>query len=433
MKLLSFQDFLIEKTQQNPIESQDSQLITEGGAAGHMQHPFDDAGLTFGDFKTIIDAGLRGELNFEEEPTEKTDGQNLWATMKDGKVMFARNKGESINPMSLSEIKNKFKDHPSQSVRDTFQFAADDLSDLLVKLPKTKQKEFFNDGRNFINMELIYSLNPNIINYDAGDLIQFHNITKTDGSGNIIGIDRKPAAEIEDILKKIESNIGKTFTLIPPKFIKLKRDIDFSKNKNKFLTKLRKLQRKYNLKDSDPLSKYHESWWTDFINSKYPNLSDDVKYGLMLRWAFGDKKALNFRSLAKQIGEKEAKKVKDFDKKDVKLKQKENMRPFEDLFLSLGSAILKNASNLIAANPTQETERLRDYLRKESDRILKTESPNVVNKVKGELERLKRIGGMGSIFPTEGIVFKYNGKLYKLTGTFAALNQLLNTIKFGRV
>jgi len=48
------------------------------------------------------------------------------------------------------------------------------------------------------------------------------------------------------------------------------------------------------------------------------------------------------------------------------------------------------------------------------------------------LERLERIGGMESIFPTEGIVFKYNGKLYKLTGTFAALNQLLNTIKFKR-
>lgn len=421
--IMLFEQWLVDKSQP---------LILEGGASGHMLHPFDDAGLTFGDFKTMIDAGLRGELNFEEEPTEKTDGQNLWATMKDGKVMFARNKGESINPMSLSDIKNKFKDHSSQSVRNTFQFAADDLSKLLIKLPKGKQEEFFNNGKNFINMELIYSLNPNIINYDAGDLIQFHNITKTDGVGNIIGVDRKPAAEIESILKKLESNIGKTFTLTPPKFIKLKKDIDFSKNKDKFLNKLNKLQKEYNLKDSDPLSKYHEGWWTDFINSKYPNLSDDVKYGLMLRWAFGDKKALNFRSLAKQIGADEAKKVKDFDKKDVKSKQKENMRPFEDLFLSLGSVILKNASNLVAANPEKETQRLRDYLRKESDKILKTESPNVVKKVKAELERLQRIGGIESIFPTEGIVFKYNGKLYKLTGTFAAINQLLNTIKYGR-
>jgi len=432
MKLLSFQDFITEKENVSKLNLRKSNLIIEGGASGHMMHPFDNAGLTFGDFKKMIEAGLRGELNFEEEPTEKTDGQNLWATMKDGEVLFARNKGESINPMTLSEIKKKFKDHASESVRDTFQFAAEDLVSLLSKLPKNKQDEFFNDGKNFINMELIYSLNPNIINYDAGDLIQFHNITKTDGNGNEIGVDRKPATEIESILKKLESNVGKTFTLLPPKFIKLRKDIDFSKNKDKFLNQLTKLQKRYNLTDGDPLSKYHEAWWTEFINSKYPNLTDDVKHGLMLRWAFGDKKALNFRSLAKQIGSDEAKNIKDFDKKDVKLKQKENMRPFEDLFLSLGSVILKNASNLVAANPTKETERLRDYLRKESNRILKTESPNVVKKVKAELERLERIGGMESIFPTEGIVFKYNGKLYKLTGTFAALNQLLNTIKFKR-
>ena len=34
-------------------------------------HPFDDKELTFDDFKSMITAGLRGELNFEEEPTEK--------------------------------------------------------------------------------------------------------------------------------------------------------------------------------------------------------------------------------------------------------------------------------------------------------------------------------------------------------------------------
>ena len=49
-----------------------------------------------------------------------------------------------------------------------------------------------------------------------------------------------------------------------------------------------------------------------------------------------------------------------------------------------------------------------------------------------ELERLNRIGGIESIIPTEGLVFKYNGKIYKLTGTFAAINQLMGIIKYGR-
>ena len=45
---------------------------------------------------------------------------------------------------------------------------------------------------------------------------------------------------------------------------------------------------------------------------------------------------------------------------------------------------------------------------------------------------IEDLGGFEKLVPTEGIVFRYNGKLYKLTGTFAALNQLLGIIKYGR-
>ena len=68
------------------IESQP--LLLEGGAAGHMNHPFDDKGLTFGDLKKMVEAGLSGNLNFEEDITEKTDGQNVFATIQDGTVKF---------------------------------------------------------------------------------------------------------------------------------------------------------------------------------------------------------------------------------------------------------------------------------------------------------------------------------------------------------
>ena len=53
------------------------ELLLEGGAYGHMAHPFDDKDLTFKDLKNIIDMGLGGELNREDNVTEKLDGQNL--------------------------------------------------------------------------------------------------------------------------------------------------------------------------------------------------------------------------------------------------------------------------------------------------------------------------------------------------------------------
>jgi hypothetical protein len=48
-----------------------------------------------------------------------------------------------------------------------------------------------------------------------------------------------------------------------------------------------------------------------------------------------------------------------------------------------------------------------------------------VKKLKLELERLTSIGGKNKIVPNEGIVFVYGGKTFKLTGTFAPLNQIL--------
>ena len=426
-KLQSYKDFLIEKAGQG---FNYSQLILEGGAAGHMSHPFDETDLTFGDFKEIIEAGLSGNLNFDEVATEKTDGQNVFATVQDGEVKFARNKGELKNPMDLATFKEKFEGHPSPLVQDTFQFAAEDLASSLNKL-SPKDLEVFDNGKNWMNMELIYSKNPNVIYYDR-DVIQFHGIKKTDGEGNFIGDDNKSAAAIVKALEGVKANIGKIFTVIPPQIVKIGKDLNFDKNQSKFIKQIETLRDRYNLTDADEVSRYHEMWWRETIDTNFPDLQQDYKEGLLLRWAYADKKTLNLRSLDKTLGKDKSALIKKFDKEDVKKKYKENIRPFEDLFLELGSIILKNASNFVAANPDKEMQRLHNQIRTEADKIKKGGEVDQVNRVMKELDRLDRIGGIESIIPTEGIVFVYKGKTMKLTGTFAAINQLMGIIKYGR-
>ena len=425
-RILNYTEFLTERYSVDMNES----LILEGGAAGHMSHPFDEKDLTFGDFKKIVDAGLSGSLDFEEETTEKTDGQNVFATVQDGEVKFARNKGDMKNPMSLESFKDKFEGHASKLVQDTFQFAAEDLAKSLIKL-SPKDLEIFDNGKNFMNMELIYSKNPNVIYYDR-DVIQFHGIKLTDGEGNITGDANKYARSIAKALEDVKANVGDTFTVIPPQIIKLGKDLDFEKNKDKFIKKVEDLKNKYNLTDADEVSKYHEMWWRETIDKNFPDLSQDHKEGLLLRWAYADKKTLNLRSLDKELGKDKASIIKKFDKEDVKKKQKENIRPFEDLFLELGSVILKNASNFVAANPDKEMQRLHNQIRTSAENIKKGGEIKQVEKVMAELDRLDRIGGIESIIPTEGIVFVYKGKVMKLTGTFAAINQLMGIIKYGR-
>ena len=424
MKIFTnFNEFITESVRTSTTES----LILEGGAAGHMSHPFDEKDLTFGDFKKIVEAGLQGELNFEEVATEKTDGQNLFATVRNGVTLFSRNKGQLISPVDLAGIIKMFEQHEVPLVRETYVFAAKDLNEAL---PKMKDQSIFNEGKNFINMELIYSKNPNVIYYER-DVLQFHDIKETDGNGNIIG-EQKIAGELVSALKEVDADVQKTFTIIPPQILKLGKDIDFEKNKSKFIKKIEALRDRYGLLDTDSVSRYHEMWWRETIDRNFPDTEQDYKEGLLLRWAYGDKKTLNMRSLDKSLGKDKASLIKKFDKEDVKKKYKENIRPFEDLFLELGSIILKNASNFVAANPDKEMQRLHNQIRTEAEAIKKTGGESQIARVEAELARLDRIGVIESIIPTEGIVFVYKGKTMKLTGTFAAINQLMGIIKYGR-
>ena len=432
MKLLyTYKEFLLEKAHHDLNEWRDSQLIMEGGAAGHMMHPFDDKDLTFDDFRKFITSGLQGEMNFEEEATEKTDGQNVFATVKDGQTFFARNKTQLKDPINLDQITQMFKDHPSEMVRDTFTFAAQDLSRSLTKLSAQDQEKYFNDGKNFMNMELIYSKNPNVINYDR-DIIQFHGIKETDGNGNITGdMGPRSAKEIANLLDTVNARAGKVFNIIPPQVLKLRKDVKFDDKLPYFMKKIDALQKKYNLKGSDEVSKYHEMWWREEIDKTFPDIAQDAKEGLLQRWAFSNKSFMNFREMTKVVGKEGMEAVKAFDKKSG-AKYKENIRPFEDLFLEFGSVVLMNASNFVAASPDAEMQRLHNQIRTEASKIKKTGAIDQIEKVEAELARLERIGGIESIIPTEGLVFKYNGKIYKLTGTFAAINQLMGIIKYGR-
>ena len=123
-------------------------LLTEGGAYGHMAHPFDDKDLTFGDLKKIIEDGLGGTLNREDNVTEKLDGQNIMISWKDGKLIAARNKGHIKNggktALTKSGIKSKFKGRGD--IANAFNFAMNDLEKAIKGLSDKQKEKIFNNG-----------------------------------------------------------------------------------------------------------------------------------------------------------------------------------------------------------------------------------------------------------------------------------------------
>ena len=65
------------------------------------------------------------------------------------------------------------------------------------------------------------------------------------------------------------------------------------------------------------------------------------------------------------------------------------------------------------------------YFNKTIKDVRKSGDPKKIEKLKLELKRLNSIGGAKKIVPNEGIVFQYKGNTFKLTGTFASVNQIL--------
>ena len=84
----------------------------------------------------------------------------------------------------------------------------------------------------------------------------------------------------------------------------------------------------------------------------------------------------------------------------------------------------------MAANPDKTVQGIRKKLKTAISSVKAGGDKNKLNTLKLQLDKLNAIGGTKSIVPSEGIVFKYNGKTYKFTGAFAPINQISGLISF---
>jgi hypothetical protein len=228
----------------------------------------------------------------------------------------------------------------------------------------------------------------------------------------------------------------KTFKIIPPQQIKLGRLADFEDQQSAFINEIDQLRNLFNLKDTDLVTEYHKAWWADIIKTKaqemnYP-LDDNLLNVLVYRWAFADK-STSLTVLKKMITDPAFLAwVTEFDKGDYKKYYKQNMEPFESIFLRLGAVVLKNASNFLAVNPSKAAQDIKTELAQLIKELQASNDIKTLDKLKVELGRIQRLGGFEAIVPSEGIVFIYHGQTYKLTGAFAPVNQILGVLKYSR-
>ena len=121
----------------------------------------------------------------------------------------------------------------------------------------------------------------------------------------------------------------------------------------------------------------------------------------------------------------ECKTIKKTDKDDQKKIGKKNLMKFEQIFLGLGAEVLEFTSSALTVNADGAVRDMKKRIDKTIKDVKKSGDPKKIEKLKLELGRLKSIGGSKKIVPNEGIVFLYKGNTFKLTGTFASVNQIL--------
>lgn len=411
-------------------------LIKEGGAYGHMSHPFDDNNLTFSDLKKIIKLGLSGQLNREDDVTEKTDGQNLMITYRDGKLLAARNKGHiknrGQNALDAKGMAAKFSGRGD--IKDAFVFAMKDLEKAISSLSEKQKEKVFNNGEIFMNLEVIYPASSNVIDYDR-QILQFHNSIKYDINGNAVGEVKGSGRMLQGMIQQVNKHIGKHFNIIKPRVLSLPKKIDFGKKVDIYIQRVNKLQSQFRLSDNDTLGKYHQSFWEEYIFNAGQQFGYKIPMSVLKkltkRWAFFDKsyKIPDIKNDLKKHPEF-LKWVMNTDKLDHRNIVKKNMLPFEKIFFQVGADILENLSNFIAANPTKAVEKIRKEILKASNSVRAGGDLKKMKTLKQQLEKLNSIGGLKKIVPVEGIVFKYKGKTYKFTGAFAPVNQILGLVSF---
>lgn len=380
-----------------------------GGAAGHIKQLWENTYLTFKDIKDIVNLSFKGKL---KEPSEKLDGQNILFTSINGKAHCAREtsnlKNFGENAMDLEATKLYFnKRNNPPSVEVMFTQALNSFQEFLDK--NHHVNEILQNGRYWVNTEIICFENVNVIPYFEDQLF-FHHLIEIDENGKRVSL--------VNITFGCEGRYGK-FTIHKTKNMKMVSIHD--KYRLLCLDELKEIQGSFS--DEQTIGDYLLNSFAVFINFNV-NESHEFVSKLARRWALGDK-STTITKLLKECSEETAGWVKTNDEY-IKGFYDYYLEPFVTFFSKLGISILRHQTDIA----TLDGERAITSIRNRIGMVpLKVSYDNP--SIKKFYDWFNRVGGINSVVPLEGIVFKYKDDLYKITGSFTPILRLLGAYRFG--
>lgn len=413
----SLQDYITESV----INTTYKPIIVEGGAGGHMSHPFDYDELTGDDLIELVEDLFGGKIT---DMKEKLDGTNIHATMNNnGQVVFIRNKSNlnsELGGMSIQDMADKWADKPS--VQNTFLTAGKIITEIFTKLGK----KYFNpddETRKVINCECIIAGKTNVMPY-ASDRVAFHGYKIYKKNGNTWEENENVEGHVEDIYKAAEGIDAAK----PRMNLVIKSVEEANKFAKVFKGKLEKLFKDEKLGTNVSLETWKRCRFEKIMPEWLNDGGKDVVTAVYNRW-FNDDKSFKAAELKKIYADNYKDVVSD---KFAKPYVKQVMEPIDDLFLEIGNQFIKLCNGFTNDDAyASVVDTLTKDIEDVCNNIEKNGSEEVKQQLDFQLTRLRKLGD-NAINHAEGVVFTYKGRLMKATGSFAAVNQILGTIKFNR-
>lgn len=391
-----------------------------GGAAGHMSHLSEDLDLTFGELKDILGMVARAEV----EATEKVDGLNLFLTVDEsGEIKTARNSSDiRKGGMSTADYASKWAGHPAET---SFMHGFEAIGQALDTLSTEDKREIFADGNRYLNMEIMY-FNPetgedsNIINYGASYVV-LHGLNTNDPEA-VEAFQRLVSA-----LNESQVNVdAENWEIYGPAIIKLNNIADSEAYKSL-------------IRDLDRLSS-----GLGGDNAKIYDLAKERYKSAVLAADFTPAQAEQLLSIVfKRIDDPSFRGTKEFNafKKSLpadkrpdasKYGTKTNaykimiiaLRPLERIISDFAIEVLRNIKSAFVVDHDRAVQKLKDDLQTSIEKIRRLDTEGKFDIVR----QLEKLGDPDANIASslEGIVFKApNGNIYKLTGSFAMINQII--------
>lgn len=391
------------------FESLNDDFIVEGKVAGHIQHLHNDMDLTFEELEDIIDKGFSSNL---EQAVEKVDGNPLAMTYRNGEFLFAWNG----DPKNIDELELEFfRDLPKKVYRN----ACERLIRAFKDNPNT-EKWF--EGKKLLHMEILASEMPNMIKYNR-DAIVFHYVVEYDDNGKQIGKDRDLAVEMANQL----SNNGEKIEIIGPPFVKLK-DIDCTKIKNEFISKLNKMIKDAGVDKNSTLLDYMISYTKKFLSENDIDVPEKQIPIIAKKW-LGLNKTHQY-TLRTYKSQRLVDKLEENDSKG-KAYITDIYNDIKVFIASICVEILKNMKTYVATDIQDGANDAKKILNDAIKELNSTGELSSSEKLSNALKRIEKLG-IDNLFPSEGILFVYKDRMYKITGMFAdyiALSDIIRTKK----